>query len=280
MKPIRLLVAALLVVVAAGAYIWWQSMCCAPPPPPLNPAEIAKREAIRQNRAAVLAELQPVTLSNCQLSRVGSANDGGYAMCANLFEGVRTAYSYGIGGQDDWGCDVSRAHKVPVHQYDCFEPPALQCRGGTFKPNAECVGARAETLDGKRYDTMASHIARNGDDGKFMVVKMDIEGGEWQTILSAPDALFERIVQMPMELHGSDTPDILEGIRKLKKHFHLVAVNFNNWSCGADFAPLPSWAYQVLFVNRNVGVAGPPPPNSPTLASVLAPDNPRAAPCK
>lgn len=267
----------LILVASGGVYIWSRAVCRDPPP---IHVDAEKQEAVRRNRAAVLAELKPVTLSNCQLARVGSPNDGGYVMCANLFDGVRTAYSYGIGGQDDWGCEVSRTHKVPVHQYDCFEPPSLTCRGGTFKPNAECVGARAETLDGRRYDTMSSHLARNGDEGKLMVVKMDIEGGEWSTILAAPDALFDRIVQMPMELHGSDTPDILEGIRKLKKHFHLVSLNFNNWSCGADFAPMPAWAYQVLLVNKNVGIAGPPPSNSPTLESVLALDNPGAAPCR
>jgi hypothetical protein len=258
-------------------FIWWRSTCCAPPQEP--PADAAQREAIRRNRAAVLAELQPVTLSNCVLTRVGSPNDGGYVMCANLFDGVRTAYSYGIGGQDDWGCDLSRRLHVPVHQYDCFEPPALTCKGGMFKPNNECVGPRAETLDGKKYDTMASHVVRNADKDKLMIVKMDIEGAEWATILAAPDALFDRIVQMPMELHGSDTPDVLEGIRKLKRHFHLVSVNFNNWSC-PGFDPMPSWAYQVLLVNKNVGVAGPPRADSPALESVLARDNPAGAPCK
>jgi hypothetical protein len=239
----------------------------------------AERAAILERRRALLVELEPVTLSNCRLARVGSRNDGGYVMCANLMEGVQTAYSYGIGGQDDWGCEISRTRKVPVHQYDCFEPPALTCRGGDFRPNAQCVGPRRETVDGREFDTLANQIARNGDSGRPMILKMDIEGAEWQSILAAPDSLFENIVQMPMELHGSDHPEVLEGLRKLKQHFHLVSVHYNNWSCSDEWAPVPAWAYQVLLVNKKVGVVGSPPPGSPTLADVQAPDNPGAKEC-
>ena len=221
-----------------------------------------------------------MTLSNCEWIRVGSANDGGYAMCGNLLAGIQTAYSYGIGGNDDWGCQISTAYKVPVHQYDCFDPKSGACNGADFRLNVECVGPRKETVDGRPFDTLASQIARNGDTGKPMVVKMDIEGGEWQSILAAPDSLFDSIVQMPMELHGTDEQAVLDGLRKLKQHFHLVSVHFNNWRCSADNAPFPNFAYQVLLVNKKVGVVGEPPAGGATLQSVLAPDNRRAAECQ
>ena len=105
--------------------------------------------ATMERRTALLKELETVTLQNCELTRMGSPNDAGYLMCKNLLDGIQTAYSYGIGWDDKWGCDVSVAHKVPVHQYDCFAPSKLQCAGGVFKLNAECVGPRKETIDGR-----------------------------------------------------------------------------------------------------------------------------------
>src|SRR5687768_8061522 len=75
----------------------------------------------RAVRDALLQQLTPVTLSNCEFTRVGSKNDGGYVMCGNLMRQGKSAYSYGIGGHDDWGCSVSRTLRVPTHQYDCFE---------------------------------------------------------------------------------------------------------------------------------------------------------------
>ena len=83
--------------------------------------DLARHAAGRKLREAILAELQPVALKNCTLKRFGSANDGGYLMCENLVEPLDSGYSYGVGSNDDWGCDVSRRYHVPVHQYDCFD---------------------------------------------------------------------------------------------------------------------------------------------------------------
>ena len=233
----------------------------------------------RGRRVALLAELQPVTLSNCVLARVGGQYDGGYLMCSNLMAGTQTAYSYGIGTDDDWGCDVSLGLKVPVHQYDCFAPTKVRCDGGTLKLNVECVGPRTEIIEGRSFDTITSQIAKNGDAGKKMLVKIDIEGAEWQALLATPDEVLAGIDQMPMELHGVHEPEVLEGLRKLKKHFHLLAVHFNNFACGgAD--PLPARAYQVLLVNKRIGVLGPPPAGSPTAESLMAPDNPTQTDCQ
>lgn len=55
----------------------------------------------RRTRVALLAELQPVVLKNCTLKRFGSANDGGYLLCDNLSEGIQSAYSYGVGANDE-----------------------------------------------------------------------------------------------------------------------------------------------------------------------------------
>jgi hypothetical protein len=131
----------------------------------------------RSVREALLDELRTVTLKNCTLKRYGSAYDGGYLMCENLIDGVQAAYSYGIDTEDNWGCDVSRQFNVVVHQYDCFTPHRPTCEGGKFVFHDECVGASAERVDGQPFDTFASQIARNGDAGKSLLVKIDIEGG-------------------------------------------------------------------------------------------------------
>lgn len=36
--------------------------------------------------------------------------------------------------------------------------------------------------------------------------------------------------------------------------FHVVNVHYNNWTCHQDVAPLPSLVFEVLFVNKNVGI--------------------------
>jgi hypothetical protein len=231
-------------------------------------------------RRAIVAELQPVALSNCTLQRVGSANDGGYLMCANLPATIDAAYSYGVGRNDDWGCQISRQYGVPVHQYDCFNPARPVCEGGLFVFHDECVGDRAEEIDSRMFDTLESQIRKNGDSGKTLLVKIDIEAAEWDALLATPDAVLAAIPQLAMELHGYNDPKILEVLRKLKRHFHLVNVHYNNWSCTRRAWPMKGWAYQVLFVNNRIGIldtAAPiPAPSSP----LNAPDAPQLPECR
>jgi hypothetical protein len=232
-------------------------------------------------RFAILAELEPVALANCTLERVGSANDGGYLMCENLPTAIDAAYSYGVGKNDDWGCEVSRRYGVPVHQYDCFNPARPMCEGGTFVFHNECVGDGAGSDDeGRRFDTLANQIARNGHTGRQLFVKIDIEGAEWDSLMAAPDELWASVPQLAMELHGYDDPKIAEVLRRLKQHFYLVNLNYNNWSCTRRAWPLKAWAYQVLFVNKRLGVVDPSAPVPAPLSELNAVDAPGLPPCR
>src|SRR5215469_15570191 len=214
----------------------------------------------RKLREAILAELQPVALKNCTFKRFGSANDGGYLMCENLIEPLDAAYSYGVGTNDDWGCEVSRRYHVQVHEYDCFDPARPICDGGRFIFHNECVGDRTEQRKSRFFDTLDNQIRRNGDTGRRVIIKMDIEGAEWDSLLAAPDELLAAFPQITMEMHGFNDPKILEVIRKLKRNFYLVNLHFNNWSCTPKAAPLPAWAYQVHWVNNRIGVPDPAAP--------------------
>jgi hypothetical protein len=234
----------------------------------------------RKLREAILAELQPVVLKNCTLKRFGSANDGGYLMCENLIEPLDTGYSYGVGTNDDWGCEVSRRYHVPVHQYDCFDPARPTCDGGRFVLHNECVGNRTGYRDSHFFDTLENQISKNGDAGRRVIIKMDIEGGEWESLLAAPDELLVSIPQLAMEMHGFDDPKILEVLRKLKRNFYLVNLHFNNWSCTSRAAPLPAWAYQVLWVNKRIGIVDPTAPVPAPISPLNAPDSPTWPDCQ
>jgi hypothetical protein len=242
--------------------------------------ELVHRAAGRKLREAILAELQPVALKNCTLKRFGSANDGGYLMCENLIEPLDAAYSYGVGTNDDWGCEVSRQYHVPVHEYDCFDPAQPTCNGGTFIFHNECVGNQTGNTDSRFFDTLENQIRRNGHIGRRLIIKMDIEGAEWDALLAAPGELLASIPQITMEMHGFDDPKILEVIRKLKRNFYVVNLHFNNWSCTPKAAPLPAWAYQVHWVNKRIGIVDPMAPVPAPMSALNAPDSPTWPNCQ
>ncbi|HUR20825.1 MAG TPA: hypothetical protein VMZ90_08470 [Vicinamibacterales bacterium] len=246
------------------------------------PVIFAKWEERRERgaRQALLDALQPVLLSNCTLERVGSAHDGGYLMCANLMAGIQVAYSYGIGPNDDWGCAITRGHSVPVHQYDCFDPARPTCTAGQLIFHDECVADRSQTIGGRVFDTLANQVARNGDTARHKVVKIDVEGAEWDALLQTPDEVLAGIDQMPLELHGTNDSRMLYVVRKLKRTFDIVNLHFNNQACRTDNEPFPASAYQVLLVNKRLGVVDSSSPAPAQQHPLNAPDRPDAPDCQ
>lgn len=254
---VKWMVVAILAVAAVGIAAW----------PKLRP----KPPTARQIRQRLLAELQPITLKNCTLQRFGGPHDGGYLMCGNLLGNIQAAYSYGIGAEDSWGCQVSTQFRVTVHEYDCFNLWQPACPGGRPVFHNECIGSKTETLESRFFDTLTNQIAKNGDTGKTLVVKVDVEGAELDSLLGTSNRVLNRFDQLAIEIHGANR-DFLELVRKLKGTFYLVHLHFNNQACAERWYPFPSSAYQVLFVNKRIGVPDPAAPK-PVLPHPLdAPD--------
>lgn len=237
-------------------------------------------DAAARIRRELFAELQPVRIGACELARFGEPNDGGYLLCANLLGGATAAYSYGISGYDGWGCEVSRKLRVPVHQYDCFDLERPACQGGETRFHEACIASRAFVDESqRRFDTLEHHLAANGHATARVVVKMDVEGAEWESFLSAPDNVLERIDQLVVEFHGTADEKYVAAIRRLKRFFHVAHLHFNNFSCWQGLEPFPAWAYEVLFVSKRLAAV------DTTAAAVRphpldAPNNLRAPDCQ
>ena len=124
-------------------------------------------------------------------------------MCGNLLGSIRTAYLVRHRWEDQWGCDVVRKFHVPLHQYRLFQSLEAVCSGAprSFTRNASvrCVAQMRPAVSLTHWKT---NLTRNGDGANRVVVKMDVEGAEWDTLRQAPAALLERIDQLVLELHG------------------------------------------------------------------------------
>lgn len=247
-------------------------------------------------------ELKTVTLENCNLKRFGNEYDGGYLICENLMHDVTSAYSYGIGGSDEWGCDISRKYKLAVHQYDCFDTSTPICEGGNFIFHEECVGDKKIVSENKKFDSLKNQVIKNKDEKKKLVVKMDVEGSEWDTLLAAPDDVLNHIDQLIVEFHmghevmikiGSlktdqvvvefnekDPEKFIKVIRKLKKTFYLVNVHYNNSTCHNEISPFPAWCFEILFVNKRIGKPDNKEPAFPRRQPLDAPNYPEYLDCQ
>ena len=149
---------------------------------------------------------------------------------------------------------------MPVHQYDCFNTTQPSCPSGQPVFHAECIaGGPQHGTEGRLFDSLQSQFAKNGDAGKHLVVKMDVEGAEWDSILKTPDEVLDRIDQLVFEFHGIERNAALylEVIAKLKRRFEIVHLHFNNYSCLAGGNPFPAWAYEVTLVNKRLAQVDP-----------------------
>lgn len=244
-----------------------------------QPVKAARPSLQAQIRQDLFAEVQPVHVTNCELQRFGEVNDGGYLLCANLLGAVQAAYSYGISGYDGWGCDVSRRLHVVVHQYDCFNLREPSCPDGQTRFHGECVGTSRFTEDGRPFDTLAGQFAKNGDAAKRLVMKIDVEGAEWDSFLFAPASVFEQIDQLDVEFHHVDQAKFVATVQRLKSYFDIAHVHYNNFSCDPALTPFPSWAFEVLFVNKRIAMSDGAPVTPGPLA-LDAPNNPQGADCQ
>lgn len=203
-------------------------------------------------RDALWDELRPVALKNCEMGRLGRAADGGYVVCTNLLADVKATYSYGIAGEDSFGCAASELLDIEVHQYDCFDLTEVECPQATPIFHAECVGAVEETIGGRLFDSVANQIDKTGHAGEHVLLKMDIDGAEITSLMATPPETLALVDQIVIELHGVTDPAMLELVRYLKTHFHLADLHFNNYGCKSGVEPFPSPVPEVLFVNKRL----------------------------
>jgi len=208
-------------------------------------------------RLQLFSELQPIKLKNCEMKRYGMGADEGYLLCDNLLTNVRVAYSYGIDGREGLGCEISTKFKVPLHQYDCFNLTRPACQRGDAIFHEECVGeVMQRDQAGRLFDTIENQIRKNKDGDKTLLLKIDVEGAEWESLAGTSNEALQNVDQIAIEFHKrQDKSEYVDLIKKLKKTFYIAHIHYNNHSCtkGLD-EPFPSQTFQVLMVNKKIGI--------------------------
>ena len=192
-----------------------------------SPAAISEAQLLQ-----LLVELRPVDIVGAEKQRLGPEHDGGYVMIAG--QDYDVLYSYGIGSDMGFESHFVAENRIRAYLYDHTigglpeEDPSPLI---TWKP--EGIGPR-RTAD---LNSLQGHVAENGHAEKGnLLLKMDVEGAEWLSLLATPDDVMGRFKQLVMELHGfgTETGDAFDNqakvLRKLNETFHLAHVHGNNYS--------------------------------------------------
>ncbi len=142
--------------------------------------------------------LTPGTVEGHRKIRVGHQYDGGYVMIDD-WQGVRGAISIGIGDNDAWDLEMS-SRDIPVAQFDHTIVAAPTAGSGMAW---HCVGIGPD--DTERLRTLRSivRLADFPDEGDLLL-KLDAEAAEWESLQSEAVAPLGRFRQMIIEFHWFD----------------------------------------------------------------------------
>ena len=171
--------------------------------------------------------LKPRKLLNAHLARIGSKYDGGYIFVDDLSQNDLFV-SAGIA--EDFNVDLQVVNQVGklIMIDPSIEPVDFPNKNQTFiqKPLGPKTDSQAISLDELLSNENYSDV----------VLKIDIEGAEWEIFSTLGDSLFNRFRQIIVEVHwlsdiGSKAfhDKKILALQKLLMNHELVYIHANNW---------------------------------------------------
>lgn len=180
-------------------------------------------------RMRALFPVQQVA-SEKRFVRIGRNHDGGYLMLDDFAE-KKIAYSIGIANDVSWDQDmVDRGLDVYMYDHTIEGLPYEHEKFHYFK-----IGLGASPNPAiPQLKTLSQMMTENGHMGSYgMILKIDIEGAEWDVIAEIDQELLTHFSQIVFEFHNLIFPKCEERIKtameKLNKTHQLVHLHPNNY---------------------------------------------------
>jgi hypothetical protein len=158
---------------------------------PFFPTKVKQIDEVR----SFIRKLHPVT-GGRRLIRMGPEGDGGYLVPDDL-DGIEACFSPGVSNVAGFELDcANRGMKVFMADASVPKPPLSHPQ---FEFIKKFIGARTEG----EFVTLEDWVhASLGDSNEDLLLQMDIEGYEYETILSTPVSVMNRFRIIVVEFHG------------------------------------------------------------------------------
>lgn len=203
--------------------------------------------------------VRPLGLPGLKKIRVGNPHgDGGYVMADDL-DGIHAALSLGVGDDISWDLQMT-GMGIEIHQFDhTVEEPAAVAGNPLLHFNR--CGIAGQNDPAKRMRTIADILASDlaGHPGD-LILKIDIDGHEWEVFDSMPADVLTRFRQICLEIHhplGRPTQRAqrarnLRVLHKLYETFAPVHLHANNAGpvrviCGMQVPKL----LEITYIRRD-----------------------------
>jgi hypothetical protein len=178
----------------------------------------------------LVLKLKPI---NCgiDLIRIGGDNDGGY-LIPNDLEGVKFSFSPGVSNiaNFEYEC-LERGIPSFLADYSVNQPP-IELKGCQFLKKFVGSYNNVHTITLEKW--ISESLPK--DFKEDLILQMDIEGAEYETLLATPFSILEKFRIMVVEFHHFHNLDNKEyynlvnaTIEKIRESFSLVHLHPNNF---------------------------------------------------
>lgn len=214
----------------------------------------AQSESVRARFVEFLKLIQPADIADYSKIRVGGANDGGYVMVDD-FAPSEAAISIGIGDNISWDTDMA-ARGLRVLQFDnSIEAP--RGRNPQFSFYKRRIVGVPKLPDDM---TLAGilELEQIGNDHN-LIIKIDIEGDEWEVFDSVSNNILEHFRQIVVEFHWLQnfattewSDRAIAAIKKITHAHQIVHLHGNNFSGFAVLGgiPFPN-VFEVTLIRKD-----------------------------
>lgn len=243
------------------------------------------------------------------LRRFGNRADGGYVLPQCAVDASEALLSLGV--EADWSFEAAVLAVRPTLRLTCVDgtsgPAAIRARlrrdllkalrqlrprklvrvlGNWNKPEQfraffahhEFLPLMVTAAGGPGRITLPALLAqvRGGNAACRVLVKMDIEGGEYEVLRAAADAL-DGVTGLAIEFHdlAGNWSRFRDIMALLQPRFHIAHVHGNNNDGVITASGVPE-TLEITLVNRRVGPPDPPPSSAVyPIAGLDFPNRPR-----
>ena len=186
----------------------------------------------------IVSLLSPMDVAGGEYTRVGRDYDGGYVMLDD-FQGkeIDAAYSFGIRDDVSWDASIAKLG-IDVFMYDhkINRLPKHHPKFHYFKTGL--TGHKK----GANLKTLGQLLVENGHSKcQNLLMKMDIEGCEWDVLEETTTEAISQFSQIVIELHGlskavftQDHLSVVKVLQKINQTHQCIHVHANGSS-------LPLW---------------------------------------
>lgn len=205
----------------------------------------------------IISMLSPMDVVGAKYSRVGKDFDGGYVMLDDFTpESIEAAYSFGIADDVSWDEEIAdRGIEVFMYDHTIDKLPVEHPRFHYFK-----LGITGYKKD-PNLNTLSENLAHNGHtERKNLIMKMDVEGCEWDVFQQAETGIINQFSQIIIEFHdliaavydSGKLVTVLSVLEKINKTHQSVHAHANGSTVPLSIGDLAlSDVMEITYLRRD-----------------------------